>query len=171
MSDNQHSENNQTTNEQSSNNQNKNCHQDNFQAADASMANASSAGDCQSDQCAQNQSDHDKMEQEQQDVISSVQSFEDLEKIVGNGVTLVDFWAPWCGPCRMQGPIVDSLARQFAGKAKVAKIDVDQNSELAARFNVSAVPALFLFKDGKVVQEFVGVQTENTLNQALSSVV
>lgn len=145
-------------NEQTSDNQAQNCHQSD------THSNQQETGGCQNQQ---EQSEHSG----QQEVISSVQSFEDLEKIVGNGVTLVDFWAPWCGPCRMQGPIVDSLAHQFAGKAKIAKIDVDQNSELAARFNVSAVPALFLFKDGKVVQEFVGVQTENTLNQALSSVV
>ncbi len=120
-------------------------------------------------ECVQNEEKHS--EECQEENIHSIETFEELEKMVGSGVTLIDFWAPWCGPCRMQSPIVDSLAQKFAGKAKIAKIDIDQSRDLAARFNVSAVPALFLFKDGKVVQEFVGVQTEAVLNSAINSTV
>lgn len=67
------------------------------------------------------------------------------------GLAVVDFWATWCAPCRMIAPIVEALATEYAGKAKVAKLDVDNNQRTAARFNVRSIPTILFFKDGKLV--------------------
>lgn len=72
------------------------------------------------------------------------------------GLTVVDFWAPWCGPCRMVGPILDELAGEYTGKAKVVKVDVDQNQSLAQRYGVRSIPLILFFKDGKVVDQVLG---------------
>ncbi len=92
-----------------------------------------------------------------------------FEATVKSGVTLVDFWAPWCGPCMMQGPIVDKVASAYKGKAKVVKLNVDDNGTTAAQFGVMSIPTLILFKDGKQVSQFVGVQTEGKLKAALDA--
>ncbi|HAN43454.1 MAG TPA: thioredoxin [Sphaerochaeta sp.] len=68
----------------------------------------------------------------------------------------VDFWAPWCGPCRMVGPIISQIATKYEGTVKVGKVDVDENPELAESFNVSSIPTMILFKDGKAVAQRVG---------------
>lgn len=72
------------------------------------------------------------------------------------GLTVVDFWAAWCGPCRMVAPILDQLAAEYAGKARVAKLDVDSNQKTASRFNVRSIPAMLFFKDGKLVDQVIG---------------
>ena len=72
------------------------------------------------------------------------------------GLAVVDFWATWCAPCRMIGPIVEQLAGEYAGRAKVAKLDVDNNQRTAARFNVRSIPTILFFKDGKLVDQVVG---------------
>ena len=86
-----------------------------------------------------------------------------------SGLAVVDFWATWCGPCRMIAPILDQLASEYEGKVKVAKLDVDTNIKTATRFNVRSIPLLLFFKDGKVVDQIVGavpkVSIETKLQQ------
>lgn len=84
---------------------------------------------------------------------------------------LVDFWAPWCGPCQMMGPVIEDLAKEMDGKAKIGKLNVDDNGETASKFGIMSIPALKIFKDGKIVKEFVGVQAKETLKKALEELV
>ncbi len=76
---------------------------------------------------------------------------------------LVDFWAPWCGPCRMVSPIVEEIAEEVAGRAKVGKVNVDEEPELAARYGVMSIPTLIVVKDGKVVSSTVGAQPKQAI--------
>lgn len=78
-------------------------------------------------------------------------------------LVLVDFWAPWCGPCQMQGPIIDELAGEIADKAVIGKVNVDDNQELAGKYGIMSIPALIIFKDGEVVENMVGVHQKGDL--------
>ncbi len=93
----------------------------------------------------------------------------DFDTTIAEGVTLVDFWAPWCGPCRMQVPILEELAESVDSRAKIAKLNVDEAGGIAGRFGVQAIPTLLLFKDGNEVQHFIGVQSRETLIDAITS--
>lgn len=92
-----------------------------------------------------------------------------FDKTIQEGVTLVDFWAPWCAPCMMQGPIVEKVASQVDGTAKVAKLNVDDGQQAAMQYGVRSIPTLIVFKDGEAVQQFVGVQSEEQLVSALQN--
>ena len=95
---------------------------------------------------------------------------ETFDAAVGGGVSLVDFWAPWCGPCKMQTPILEQqVAPAVSGRAKVYKVNVDDAKDLAVRFGVRGIPALFVFKDGQVVQQFTGLQQGDILVKALDA--
>ncbi|HHU51314.1 MAG TPA: thioredoxin [Firmicutes bacterium] len=78
------------------------------------------------------------------------------EILDASGVALVDFWAPWCGPCRMVGPIIDELATEYEGRVKIGKVNTDENMEISANYNIMSIPTLIVFKDGKPVDQMVG---------------
>ena len=85
------------------------------------------------------------------------------EIIRQNDVVMVDFWASWCGPCKMLGPIIDQLAQECAGRALVGKVNVDEEQELAVRYGVMSIPTVILFKDGQEVNRVVGLQSKQAL--------
>lgn len=92
----------------------------------------------------------------------------DAEVLKSTTPVLVDFWAVWCGPCQMQGPIVEEVATALAGKAKVGKLNVDENPQMAQKYSVMSIPTLMIFKGGMVVKQFVGVQSKETLVSELN---
>lgn len=95
---------------------------------------------------------------------------ENFDATIASGVTLVDFWATWCGPCQMQTPILEQqVIPAVAGRAKVGKVNVDDARDLAVRYGVKSIPALFIFKDGQVVQQFVGLQRGDALVKAIDA--
>ena len=86
-----------------------------------------------------------------------------------DGVAMVDFWAAWCGPCRLVGPIVDELAQEYEGQVKVAKVDVDASQRTAMRFNIRSIPSIRFFKDGEHVDTVIGAVPKQALEQKLQS--
>ena len=92
-----------------------------------------------------------------------------FQESVKAGVTLVDFWAPWCPPCRKQGPIVDKVAEAFDGVANITKMNVDENGAIAGQYNVANIPTLIIFKDGKEVKRMVGLHEEADLKAAINA--
>ncbi len=91
------------------------------------------------------------------------------EVLKSDQVTLVDFWAPWCGPCQMMGPIIEDLAKEVEGKYKVGKLNVDENPETAGKFGIMSIPTLIIFKEGKAQKQLVGIQSKETLLKELET--
>ena len=96
---------------------------------------------------------------------------ESFDAAISGGSTpvLVDFWAPWCGPCKSIAPILEQLAGEMADSVSICKVDVDENSEVAARFNVRAIPTLLLFKGGEVVDQVVGLTSKEALKAKIQA--
>ena len=88
-----------------------------------------------------------------------------------DGLAVVDFWATWCGPCRMIAPVVEELAKQYEGKLKVAKVDVDNNTRIATKYDIRSIPSLYIFKGGKVVQTIIGAVPKTQLISAVDGVL
>jgi len=84
---------------------------------------------------------------------------------------LVDFWAEWCGPCRMIAPLVEEIAAEYAGKAKVGKVDTDASPKTSAQYGVTAIPTLIIFSDGEIVKQLVGLQSKASLTDALDAAI
>ncbi|MFA6410148.1 MAG: thioredoxin [Candidatus Buchananbacteria bacterium] len=96
----------------------------------------------------------------------------DQEVLKSNVPVLVDFWAPWCGPCKMQSPILDEVAKLYEGKnVKIGKLNVDEAPQSASRFQIMSIPTLMIFKDGKPIDQMMGVQDINTLSKKLDKFV
>lgn len=94
---------------------------------------------------------------------------EDFRNTIHKGITLVDFNAPWCGPCRAQEPIIHELSEEYEGRVHIAEMNVDENQETAAKLGIQSIPTLTLFRDGQELQRFVGLQAKNTLTDALEN--
>ena len=94
---------------------------------------------------------------------------ENFESVVNEGVSLVDFWAPWCGPCRMIAPIIDELATDFDGKAKICKVNSDEETNLALNFGIRSIPTILFMKDGKVVDTIIGATSKQSLADKINS--
>ncbi len=104
------------------------------------------------------------------DVVVTDANF-DKEVLKADKPVLVDFWAVWCGPCQMQGPIVEEVAKAMTGKAKIGKFNVDENPQVAQKYGIMSIPTLMIFKSGTVVKQFIGVQSKETLLRELNKLI
>ena len=90
---------------------------------------------------------------------------------IQNGITLVDFWAPWCGPCRMMTPIIEQVATEYTGKAKICKVNTDESRNTAVKFGINAIPTLILFKGGQVQKKWVGVTSKKDISDTINGLL
>ncbi len=104
------------------------------------------------------------------EVIVTDANFEE-EVLNAKEPVMVDFWATWCGPCRMLAPVVEELATDYAGKVKVCKLDTDQGPETSAKYRISSVPTILFFKNGQVVSQAVGLQSKSALQEKLDALI
>ncbi len=96
---------------------------------------------------------------------------ENFDATVKEGVSLVDFWAPWCGPCRMIAPVIDELAVDFDGKAKICKVNSDEQQDLAVKYGVRSIPTMLFMKNGEVVDTLVGANSKQVLTEKINSLL
>jgi thioredoxin 1 len=94
---------------------------------------------------------------------------DNFDSTVSEGVSLVDFWAPWCGPCRMIAPIIDELAEDFEGKANICKVNTDEQQDLAVKYGVRSIPTILFMKDGEIVDQMVGASSKQALADKINS--
>ena len=96
---------------------------------------------------------------------------DNFDKEISSGVTLVDFWAPWCGPCKLLGPVIDEIGQELEGKVKIAKLNVDNNQEIAIRYRVMSIPTIIIFKDGKPMSQTIGVVSKKAIKDKIEAVM
>ncbi|MDD3775563.1 MAG: thioredoxin [Sulfurovaceae bacterium] len=94
-----------------------------------------------------------------------------FESTIKEGVSLVDFWAPWCGPCRMIAPVIEELANDFEGKANICKVNTDEEQDIAVKFGIRSIPTILFFKDGELVDQMIGAASKDTFAQKLNSLL
>jgi len=102
------------------------------------------------------------------EVVFTDANFE-AEVLKSKGLVLVDFFAPWCGPCKMMAPTIDKLAADYAGKVKIGKLNVDENQQVGMKFQIQSIPTIIIFKDGQMVDTLVGMQSADALKRKLDS--
>ncbi len=93
---------------------------------------------------------------------------DNFEATVNEGVSLVDFWAPWCGPCRMIAPLIEELAEDFDGKASICKVNTDEQQDLAVKFGIRSIPTILLMKDGEIVETMVGASSKQVFTDKIN---
>ncbi|MEA1916017.1 MAG: thioredoxin [Campylobacterota bacterium] len=94
-----------------------------------------------------------------------------FEATVANGVSLVDFWAPWCGPCRMIAPVIEELAEGFEGKANICKVNTDEQGEIAGKYGIKSIPTIMFFKNGELVDTMVGAASKQAFEDKINSLL
>ena len=94
-----------------------------------------------------------------------------VDATIKEGVVLVDFWAPWCGPCRMIAPVIEELAEDFDGKAKICKVNTDEEQELGIKYGVRSIPTIIFFKDGEIVDQMVGAASKQAFEEKLNALL
>jgi len=92
-----------------------------------------------------------------------------FDESIKEGVALVDFWAPWCGPCRMLAPVIEELAADFDGKAKICKVNTDEEQDIAVKYGIRSIPTILFFKDGELVDQMVGASSKQVLADKINS--
>lgn len=103
-------------------------------------------------------------------IVFTDQNFEE-EVLKASLPVVVDFWAPWCYPCQMLGPVIEEVAKDYEGKVKIGKLNVDENQKMAEKYNIMSIPTLLIFKKGKVVKELLGVKPKDQLNKEINEVI
>jgi len=94
---------------------------------------------------------------------------DNFDATIAEGVTMVDFWAPWCGPCRMIAPVVEELAEDFDGKAKICKVNTDEQQEISVKYGIRSIPAILFFKDGELVDQVVGAASKDAFAEKINA--
>jgi thioredoxin 1 len=105
-----------------------------------------------------------------ENIVTATESNFNDEVLKSTTPVLVDFWAEWCGPCKMLGPVLDELAMEYGGKVKIAKVNIDDHQNLAAQYRVTAIPTLLVFKNGQVMEQMVGAKSKRDLKASLDRV-
>jgi thioredoxin 1 len=92
-----------------------------------------------------------------------------FDETIKEGIALVDFWAPWCGPCRMLAPVIEELAEEFDGKAKICKVNTDEEQDIAVKYGIRSIPTILFFKDAELVDQMVGASSKQVLADKINS--